>query len=119
MKPRFLLDENVKHVIQHELRRLNPEIEVYCIGNKEVPSRGTPDPAILVWIEENQYILVTENRSTMPVHLAAHFAAGRHHPGILWIRPNTSIGQLVFELYMIWLASEAEEYYDKTDFLPL
>lgn len=119
MKPRFLLDENVKHAIQYQLRQRNPQIQVFAVGNEGVPPRGTPDPEILIWIEENQCILVTENRSTMPVHLADHFAAGRHHPGILWIRRNTGIGELVFELEMIWTAAEAEEYFDKTDFIPL
>jgi hypothetical protein len=77
------------------------------------------DPDILDWLEDNGYILVTENRSTLPVHLSEHFAAGRHIPGIFWIRPGVGIGRVIEELYLIWSASTAEEYQDRMLFVPL
>ena len=95
MKPRFLLDEHVNHAIQRQLRRLDAQIEVLAIGDPHAPSVGILDPDILGWLEKNDYILVTENRSTMPVHLSEHLAAGRHLPGILWIRPGVSIGRII------------------------
>lgn len=119
MKPRFLLDEHVNRAIQRQLRRLDPEIDVLAIGDPEAPPAGTPDPDILNWMEENRYILVTENRSTIPSHLSDHFAAGRHIPGILWIRPDVGIGRIIEELYLIWVASTADEYEDRPLFIPL
>ena len=118
MKPRFLLDEHVNPAIQRQLRRLDPKIEVLLIGNPDAPSKGTLDPDLLIWLEENDYILVTENRSTIPVHLADHFAKKQHIPGILWIRPNVAIGTIIEELYLIWLVSTAEEYQNRTLFSP-
>ena len=96
-----------------------PGIEVLAIGDSEAPAPGTPDPDLLVWLEANGYILVTENRSTMPGHLTAHLAAGRHSAGILWIRPEVSLGAIIRELYLIWLASTAEEFQDQALFIPL
>jgi Domain of unknown function (DUF5615) len=119
MKPRFLLDEHVNRAIQRQLRRLDPQIEVVSIGDRDAPPSGTSDPDILGWLEENGYILVTENRSTIPVHLSDHFAAGRHTPGIFWIRPRVGIGAIIEELHLIWLASSAEEYRDRVLFIPL
>ncbi len=119
MKPRFLLDENVDPAIQRSLIRLNFEVEIVCIGEPFVPPKGTLDPEILIWIEENDYILVTNNRASMPVHVQDHLSAGRHFLGILSIRPNSNIRQLVDELYLIWEASEAEEYYDIIQHIPL
>jgi hypothetical protein len=55
----------------------------------------------------------------MPVHLSDHFAAGRHIPGLFWIRPGVGIGHIIEELYLIWFASEAEEYRNRTLFIPL
>jgi hypothetical protein len=86
MKPRFLLDEHINRAIQRQLRRQTPELEILAIGDPGAPSAGIADQDILNWIEENQYILVTENRSTMPKHLSNHFTSGKHIPGILWVR---------------------------------
>ena len=119
MKLRFLLDEHVNRAIQRQLRRLDAQIEVLAVGDPGAPLAGTSDPDILAWQEENEYILITENRSTIPVHLVEHFAAGRHIPGIFWIRPGVGIGRLIEELYLIWSASTAEEYQDCTFFIPL
>jgi hypothetical protein len=119
MKPRFLLDEHVNQAIQRQLRRREPRIEVLVMGEPEAPSAGISDPDILIWLEENGYILVTENRSMMPEHLADHFAAGRHIPGLFWIRPDAGLGRIIEELYLIWVASTAEEYHDCMLFIPL
>jgi len=112
MNLRFLLDEHVNRAIQRQLRRLDTQIEVLAVGDAEAPPSGTSDPDILCWIEENGYILVTENRSTMPIHLLSHFTVGRHILGVFYIRPGVSIGRIIEELYLIWFASQAEEYQD-------
>ena len=93
MKPRFLLDEHINRAVQRQLRRLQPNIDVLAIGDPGAPEPGTLDPEILNWLEEHGYILVTENRSTMPKHLHDHFAADRHLPGLFWLRPGIGIGQ--------------------------
>ena len=62
MRPRFPLDENMECAIQRQLQRLNAGIDVRLVGDVEVPPRGTSDPDILMWIEHNDYILVTRNR---------------------------------------------------------
>nr|WP_293128835.1 DUF5615 family PIN-like protein [Microcoleus sp. bin38.metabat.b11b12b14.051] len=50
------------------------------MGEPEAPSRGTLDPEILKWCEEYNFILVTNNRKSMPVHLTDHLAERRHIP---------------------------------------
>jgi hypothetical protein len=118
MKPRFLLDEHISRAIQRQLRRLEPQIEILMMGDPDAPPKGILDPELLIWLEANHYSLITENRSTMPLHLVEHYEAGRHIPGILWIRPNASLGRIIEELYLIWAASTAEEYQDRTLFIP-
>ncbi len=58
-----------------------------------VPPRGTLDPEILVWCEQNGTILVTNNRASMPVHLHDHLAEGRHIPGIFILNSKMGIRQ--------------------------
>lgn len=119
MRPRFLLDENMERAIQRQLQRLNPEIDVRLVGDPEVPPRGTSDPDILTWIEREDYILVTKNRRTMPKHFVEHLAAGRHAPGVLCIRKYVTMAELIDVLYLIWYASDTEEYRDRLVFIPL
>jgi len=54
----------------------------------------------------------------MPAHLEAHWAASGHIWGLFWIRPETAIGRLAEELYLIWETSEAEEWKDLLDWIP-
>ena len=119
MRPRFLLDENMDRAIQRQLQRLNSEIDVRLVGDAEVPLRGTPDPDILMWIEYNDYILVTRNRKTMPRHFTEHLTAGRHVPGVICIRKSVAMRELIDVLYLIWYASNDEEYRDRLVFIPL
>ncbi len=119
MRTRFLLDENMDRAIQRQLHRLNPEIDVKLVGDEGVPPRGTPDPDILMWIEHNGYVLVTKNRRTMPKHFIEHLTANRHVPGVLCIRKSVTMVELIDILYLIWYASDSEEYRDRLVFIPL
>jgi hypothetical protein len=46
----------------------------------------------------------------MPIHVADHFAAGRHHQGVFTIGKQLGIGQMVYQLTMFRGASEAGEW---------
>lgn len=118
-KVRYLLDENVNRAVQRQLSRLAEGIEVLAIGDPEAPPKGSSDPEILEWIERHGYILVTENRRTIPMHLREHWAKGRHVPGIFFLRPFASLSAIIEDLYLIWLVADAEEFVDQTIYLPL
>ena len=119
VKIRFLLDENLPPRLKTALLRLNAEIDVLRVGDPGVPDLGAPDPNILDYLQTAQRVFVTDNRKSIPAHLAAHIAAGKHHWGIIWVRPSTRFSLLVNELHMLWEASQAEEWVDRTDWLPL
>ncbi|MEH1922927.1 hypothetical protein [Nostoc sp.] len=55
-----------------------PEIAIKVVGESGTPPKSTLDPEILCWCEDNNFILVTNNRTSMPVHLAEHIAVNRH-----------------------------------------
>lgn len=98
---RYLLDEHVDPLFRRELLRREPTLVIWRIGEPGVPARGTLDPDILRWCEDNSSILLTNNRHTMPQHLADHLAEGRHTPGIFVLNPNMSIGETLDELLLI------------------
>ncbi|MBU4226133.1 MAG: DUF5615 family PIN-like protein [Chloroflexi bacterium] len=117
--PRFLLDEHVSHTVQNQLLRQNTSIDILVVGQPLAPPKGTLDRDILTWIEGSGYILVTSNRRSIPDHARDHFEAGGHIPGILFIRRGASLGEIIEQLYMLWAASEAEEYVDRLLYIPI
>lgn len=119
MTIKYLIDENMSPLYKEQLQIQQPDLIVYAVGDSDVPPKSTKDPEILCWCEENGYILVTNNRTSMPVHLVDHLAEGRHVPGILVLRPNTSIGLIIEDLIAIAGASFEDEYQDQITYIPL
>ncbi|WP_366053377.1 hypothetical protein [Microcoleus sp. PH2017_34_RAT_O_A] len=89
------------------------------MGDIGTPPKSTLDPDILIWCEDNRFILVTNNRKSMPVHLTDHMAEGRHIPGIFILNSDLSIGQNIEELILIADGSFDNEYQDRIVHLPL
>lgn len=118
MRVRFLLDENVSPHLKMALLRLNPAIDVVRVGEPSAPSLGTPDPAVLRHLELSRRVLITSNRTSMQDHVEAHRTAGGHLWGLFWVRPGTPIGRLAQSLFLVWEASEAEEWIDRLDWIP-
>jgi hypothetical protein len=119
MSLKYLFDENVDPEYVHQLRRRNPKLAVRMIGEPSTPEKGTLDPQILEWCERTGFVLVTNNRRSMPVHLGDHLAQGRHIPGILILNPSLSLGETLDELDIIGCASFENEYQDRIEYLPL
>ena len=116
-RPRFLLDENLPPRLQQAVKRRAAEMVVRRVGAPDAPPFQADDPSILSWCDEHYFILVTNNRRSMPVHLRAHLDAGQHVPGILVALDTLPLRQIVDELVLIWGASEMEEYRDLRVFI--
>ena len=117
-KIRYLIDENTTRVIADQLLRLRSEIDILVVGDDFAPTRGTLDPEILVWMEQEGYSLITRNRKSMPVHLKDHLQAGRHIPGIFTFTHGAPPGLVIETLLLVWEASEPDEYQDQIVFIP-
>lgn len=115
----YLLDENLSPVYRQALNQRNSDIVVWRIGDAGTPPRGTPDPDILIWCEQQTFSLVTNNRASMPHHLQNHLLAGHHIPGIFVLNPKMRFGETIEELELIWYASSLEEYADLINYLPV
>ena len=115
----FLLDEHVPLVIQARLAQLATGLRVYAVGEDDAPPKGTPDSAILAWVEAHDCLLVTNNRATMPVHLTAHLAGGGHVPGIVQLPRRMDVRVILKDLFLIWSAGLEGEFRDQIIYLPL
>ncbi len=84
-----------------------------------MPPFGSDDPDILAFCEQEQRVLISLDRASMPVHVAAHNAEGGHTWGVLLVTRRCSLRQLLDDLLLIWTASEAEQWCDTIHYLPL
>lgn len=119
MTMRYLLDENVDPMIRRELQSREATMVVWRVGDLTAPPYGMLDPDILVWCQQNSFVLVTNNRKSMPRHLRDHIAQGRHVPGIIIINDDMSVGDTIEQLILIWGAAKENEYRDIMLYLPL
>jgi hypothetical protein len=115
----YLLDENVDPLYRRALLHREPALIVWRVGDVGAPGLHALDPQILVWCEDNSFILVTNNRHSMQTHINAHLVRGGHVPGILVLNHDMTVGETVDELVLIWSASHLEEYQDRIVYLPI
>lgn len=114
----YLIDENLSPLYKRQLLKNNPDLRVFEIGEPGAPPKGTLDPEILSWCEENHCILVTDNRKSMPLHLRAHLAEEHHIPGIITLNISMSIGETIEVLLLIAGAGILADYQDRVIYLP-
>jgi hypothetical protein len=55
----------------------------------------------------------------MPAHFRAFRDAGKHSAGVLLVPQSLDVGTAIDEVLLIWLASEALEWDDQLQWLPL
>ena len=116
---RYLIDENISPQYRTQLLYHEPSLTVLMIGDEGAPPKSTPDPEILVWCEQHQFSLITNNRESMPQHLSDHLSAGHHVPGIFTINRRVSMGLIIDQLLLIAGASDEDEYSDQITYIPL
>lgn len=115
----FLLDEHVNPRLRRALKERAANMTVWCIGDVGAPLRGTADADILRWCEDHGFVLLTNDRATMPIHFQNHLAAGRHIPGILDMKRRASFGEMIDDPLLIWEAWLPGEYQDQIWYLPI
>jgi hypothetical protein len=101
------------------IRQSDPQLHLWNVGDVGTPPFQSSDPLILEWCEANDAYLLTNNRKSMPRHLADHIASGRHVPGISIVDPLEALDRVVLDLSLIGGASLPEEYQDQIRYLPI
>ncbi len=116
--PRFLCDEHVAEALIFCLVQYQEGIKITRVGKKGAPPKGTTDPDLLFFAEKEGYALITFDKRTLPRQVAEHLAVGGHTWGIFLLRPGFSLRRYAEDLYLIWSASQGEEWRDGIEYLP-
>jgi hypothetical protein len=119
MNPGFLLDEQLPVWWPRAIMRRYASLTVWRVGSPTTPPLGEPDDVLLDWCAVHRFYLLTNNRKSMPKHLADRVSAGKHVPGIFLVTAALSVSRLALNLSLIDGASFADEYQDQIIDLPL
>jgi hypothetical protein len=64
-------------------------------------------------------ILVSHDENPMPSHFKQFLMTGNRSPGLLLVPQDARIAEVIESIVLIWVASEAEEWVNRVDWLPL
>lgn len=116
MSIRFQSDADFNHIILRALLRREPAIEFQTAHAAGLV--GMEDPEVLALAAREQRLLVTHDLRSMPHHFG-DFILDAQSPGVLIVPQQLPIARATEDLLLIWLATDAEEWRNRIDFLPL
>jgi predicted nuclease of predicted toxin-antitoxin system len=97
------------------LRRV-PELDVVRIQDANLA--GSPDPTILAWAADENRILLTHDRDTMPNFVYDRVIAGEPMPEVFLVSNRMPKGQAVEELFWAVNCLSAEDCKDQIKYFP-
>ena len=117
MKVRFLADADLNKAIVSGVVRREPSLDF--LTEHSAGLRRMTDPEVLALAAEQQRVVVSHDVGTMPAHFRVFRTAGKRSAGVFLIPQSLDVGTAIDELMLIWLASEASEWENRLEWLPL
>jgi hypothetical protein len=117
VKVRFLADADLNKAIISGVLRREPAIDfltAHAAGLRKIK-----DLEVLALAAEQRRVLVSHDVGTMPAQFREFRDAGKHSTGVFLIAQSLDIGTAIEELLLIWLASEASDWENQLEWLPL
>ena len=99
------------------LQRSEHEIDVVRV--QDVGLSGADDEAVLQWCAEENRILLTHDKATVPTHAYERVAADQPMPGVFIIPLDLSAGVVADDLLLVARYSKSDEWEGRVIYLPL
>lgn len=115
--PRFLTDEDLYGPTISAVRRLEPTLEI--VRAVDVGLAHVDDSIVLEYATTNGFLLVSHDVNTMKAAAEQRLAAGQGISGLFLVPQDRTIREVVESLVLIWASSQAEEWRDHIEYLPL
>ncbi|MBD1936780.1 DUF5615 family PIN-like protein [Microcoleus sp. FACHB-68] len=114
---RLLSDENFNGDIVRGLFLRQPDLDLVRV--QDVGLRKVDDQAILDWAANNERILLTHDRATMPDFAYERLARGEQMAGLFVVNDRMPVRQVIDELLLLIDCSEQPEWKGVVLYLPL
>ena len=113
---RFQADADLDYDIVLAVRRRESAVDFASAAESSVVGLGDPD--VLAFAAQQDRILITHDRRTMPGHFRDLLNAGKSSPGVFIVSQFAPIGPVVEASVVVWAASNAEEWCGQIRHLP-
>ena len=113
---RLLSDENFDGKIIRGLFLRQPDLDLVRV--QDVGLQELDDPTILAWAGENNRILITYDRATMPYFAYERLAKKEPTPGLFVVSDRISTGQAIEEILLIANCTEQKEWINVVWYIP-
>lgn len=114
---RLLADENFNGDIVRGLLLRQPDLDIVRV--QDVGLASADDPDILTWAAENNRILLTHDRASVPDHAYERVAAGQPMSGVFILSDRFPVGQAIQEILLMVACSEQAEWVGRAVHVPL
>lgn len=122
MKPLLLADENTSHRMVSACQQIAPDFPiVHIAGWQEGAYLSAKDPALLMTLREENLVLVSFDRASLPMHAATLTREGIGHAGIILFRrsvPALAFGKQARLLTEFWREAASWDWADRIQYLP-
>jgi len=110
-------DENFDGDILRGLLRRLPDLDIVRV--QDAGLAGSNDPIVLAWAAQEQRILLTHDRETMPGFAYDRIRAGLPMPGVFLVSDRMSKGRAIQELSLAVQCLTGDDCRDGVQHFPL
>lgn len=114
---RLLADENFNGDTVRGLLLRQPGLDIVRV--QDVGLAGADDLDILAWAAQNNRIVLTHDRATMPHYAYGRVALGETMPGVFIFDDRIGVGQAIEEILLMVACTEQAEWNGRVVYLPL
>jgi hypothetical protein len=113
---RLIADEDFDgRIVRGLFRRLK---NADLVRVQDVGLSGASDDKLLEWAADNNRILLTHDKRTMPGHVQERVTGGLEMPGVFIVSDSASIGHCIDDLQLIIECSDQGEWANVLIYLP-
>ena len=113
---RLLIDQDLDHDILRGLVRRIPRLD--AVTAFEIGMSRATDPQLLTRAAQEERIIVTHDRKTMPKHVADLMALGGNIAGVFVVPRSLPLGQAIEDLELMITCSANDEWVNIIRYLP-
>lgn len=113
---RLLIDQDLDHDILRGLIRRIPQLD--AVTTFEIGMSEAADDELLTWAGRDGRVIVTHDRTTMPVHAGNLMREGKQIAGLFVVPRRLPLHQVLDDLELLITCSENEEWLNVIRYLP-
>ena len=114
---RLLADENFNGDIIRGIFLRKPDIDLVRV--QDTGLLGSSDEDVLAWAAENERIVLTHDRATMPDFAFQRTTSGNAMPGVFVFNDRLPIGEVIEEIILLDECSEPDDWSGRVVYMPL